>query len=516
MTTIAVPAARPDVCSPLDDPGGLLDQITEAQRLIARTQAKVDDLCFRFSRNRTVELNAEVPPRAARPPGARNPAAFAAAELAPVLGQSSSEVGHLLARVRRLQSLPDVLAAARTGDLDARRVARIDRAARMVVHPETLIELDRQVIAVIAERAPTVQQLGAWLDRFLARSEPGKLAERQRRAHADRRVNVFQAVNAVGYVTGEVSAVGASAIDGRLSRLAWACGADDQRTLPQRRSDLFADLLLGRVDNRDSGAPDPIKHETAGDEPVTADSAEDEAPASAEPDWLEVERIDPITGEYLGTDYQPLDPDVEAAPSARRSSEPPPGRSGPSPAPTGRSASGVGVPGQKDSAFGRLPHGGPQVTVGVVVTLEALIGASETPAELWDRSATVPAAVARELAAEPDTLFVRLLTDRAGRLLDVTELGRFPSAKLGFAVRARSGSCSFPTCTRASPLCDLDHHEPVPAGPTTASNLGPLCRPHHNAKTFGHLEVRRIPDATLWTDEMAHRYRCLDEPLPTG
>ena len=511
MTATAVPAARPDVCSSLDDPGGLLDQITEAQRLIARTQAWVDDLCLRFSCDRTAELSADLPPRAARPPGARNPAAFAAAELAPVLGRSSSEVAHLLARTRRLQSLPDVLAAARTGDLDARRVARIDRAARMVVHPETLVELDRQVTAVVAEQAPTVQQLGAWLDRFLARREPDELAERQRRAHSDRRVNVFQAVNAVGYVTGEVSAVDASAIDGRLSRLAWACGADDQRTLQQRRSDLFADLLLGRVDNRNSVAAGPINHQTDGDAPDTTGSARDEAPPSAEPDWLEVERIDPITGEYLGTDYEPLDPDDQAQPS-----EPSPPRTGPSPAQSCRAVPGAGDTEGKDSALGRLPHGGPQVSVGVVVTLEALIGASETPAELWDRSATVPAAVARELAADPDTLFVRLLTDPAGRLLDVTELGRFPSAKLGFAVRARSGSCAFPTCTRASSLCDLDHHEPVPAGPTTASNLGPLCRPHHNAKTFGHLEVRRIADATLWTDEMAHRYRCLDEPLPTG
>jgi hypothetical protein len=40
-----------------------------------------------------------------------------------------------------------------------------------------------------------------------------------------------------------------------------------------------------------------------------------------------------------------------------------------------------------------------------------------------------------------------------------------------------------PGCRRRADLCDLDHTTPWPTGPTTASNLGPLCRRHHNQKT---------------------------------
>jgi Domain of unknown function (DUF222) len=48
-------------------------------------------------------------------------------------------------------------------------------------------------------------------------------------------------------VTGEVSAADAAAIDGMLAAAARSLGAADQRTEQQRRSDLFADLLLGRL-----------------------------------------------------------------------------------------------------------------------------------------------------------------------------------------------------------------------------------------------------------------------------
>jgi hypothetical protein len=59
---------------------------------------------------------------------------------------------------------------------------------------------------------------------------------------------------------------------------------------------------------------------------------------------------------------------------------------------------------------------------------------------LADRSASVPAPLAQQIAARPGTLFYRLLTDARGNLLDVTQLGRFPSDLLGFAVDVRDGT----------------------------------------------------------------------------
>ena len=59
--------------------------------------------------------------------------------------------------------------------------------------------------------------------------------------------------------------------------------------------------------------------------------------------------------------------------------------------------------------------------LGVVVPLQSLLGVDDTPGELADRSASVPAPLARQIAARPGTLFYRLLTDARGNLLDVTQ-----------------------------------------------------------------------------------------------
>jgi hypothetical protein len=57
-------------------------------------------------------------------------------------------------------------------------------------------------------------------------------------------------------------------------------------------------------------------------------------------------------------------------------------------------------------------------------------------------------------------------------------------------VRLRDQTCVFPYCTKPAERCDLDHRvphdkaHPDQGGPTASSNLAPLCRRHHRAKTF--------------------------------
>ncbi len=134
----------------------------------------------------------------------------------------------------------------------------------------------------------------------------------------------------------------------------------------------------------------------------------------------------------------------------------------------------------------------PAVTIGVVITARSLFGDSNMPGQLIDRSALVPADTVRDLAHRPGTLLYRLLTDDAGKLLDVTELGRFPTRKLGLAVAFRDGTCGHPGCHRPATACDLDHLVPAPLGPTSAANLGPKCRNDHRCKTHaGHSTTRR-------------------------
>jgi hypothetical protein len=122
--------------------------------------------------------------------------------------------------------------------------------------------------------------------------------------------------------------------------------------------------------------------------------------------------------------------------------------------------------------------------IAVTVPVTTLAGLTDEPGESFDGQYALPADLVRDLAREPGTLFYRLFTDPLGRILDVTELGRFPSAKLRIAVQARDGTCQVPTCSRPATECDLDHEQPHPRGPTSADNLRPLCRKHHRMKTL--------------------------------
>ena len=152
----------------------------------------------------------------------------------------------LIARSRRLSTaMPTVWQAYRDGDLDPEQVRVIDRVARRVCEPLTLAAIDEQSVQAAQSRCP--KQLAAWLLRLVVRLEPLAFEQRHRRALAERRVMVVQGVDGMGYVTGEVSAADAAAIDGMLAAAARSLGAQDPRTEQQRRSDLFADLLLGRL-----------------------------------------------------------------------------------------------------------------------------------------------------------------------------------------------------------------------------------------------------------------------------
>ena len=125
--------------------------------------------------------------------------------------------------------------------------------------------------------------------------------------------------------------------------------------------------------------------------------------------------------------------------------------------------------------------------IGVTIPATTLAGLDEQPGVSFDGQFTLPADLVRELATEPGALFHRIITDPLGHILDITELGRFPSQKLRIGIQIRDGSCRFPTCSRPAQACDLDHQLPHPRGPTTGDNLAPLCRRHHQMKTAGIL-----------------------------
>ncbi|NYE36950.1 hypothetical protein F4692_002083 [Nocardioides cavernae] len=84
-----------------------------------------------------------------------------------------------------------------------------------------------------------------------------------------------------------------------------------------------------------------------------------------------------------------------------------------------------------------------------------------------------------------------------------------PTTRIREAVILRDQTCVFPWCTRSARRCDLDHVVPFDAGgPTSTSNLAPLCRTHHRLKTHSswHYETT-APGTYDWTSPHGHRFR---------
>ncbi|MCO7204801.1 13E12 repeat family protein, partial [Microbacterium sp. CnD16-F] len=144
--------------------------------------------------------------------------------------------------------------------------------------------------------------------------------------------------------------------------------------------------------------------------------------------------------------------------------------------------------------------------VGITVSLATLLGLSSEPGVSADGQHVLDPGLLAELAAQDGTLFSRLLTDEHGGILDVTELGRFPTQPLRRALNLIDGTCDVPGCTRPATGCDVDHqipHDPDPPpgqppgqqrGPTAAGNLHHRCPPHHGLKTRGALTVTHDQD----------------------
>jgi hypothetical protein len=129
----------------------------------------------------------------------------------------------------------------------------------------------------------------------------------------------------------------------------------------------------------------------------------------------------------------------------------------------------------------------------VIVGLDTLLGLVDGAADVPGLG-QVPAGVARALAA--DGRWRAWITDAAGSAIAPASAGapasavvatgsqRYtPGPALARLVRAREVVCRMPGCQRPAGTCDLDHTVPWPHGETVASNLGPLCRRHHQLKT---------------------------------
>ena len=269
---------------------------------------------------------------------------------------------------------------------------------------------------------------------------PETAQESRVRAFATRRVVVHPGGNGMATLIAELAEVDAHRIHRRLTAVAAGLQADatadgtaEPRTRDQLRADILTDLLIG------GGHRAADAHMSAGGD--RAESVDD--------------------GAGLGTG-SPTDAATDQPPDPHRVDR-------------------VAGPARDDADASRgRPIGGPRPDIQVTVTLDTLIGLADNSAEVPGMG-PIPADVARALAADGN--WRAWITDAAGMVTATGTRSYVPSASLARLVRAREPHCRFPGCRQPAMRCDLDHAVPWPTGATSAENLGPLCRRHHNLKT---------------------------------
>ncbi len=151
-----------------------------------------------------------------------------------------------------------------------------------------------------------------------------------------------------------------------------------------------------------------------------------------------------------------------------------------------------------------MNHGRP-ITVNLTIDLPTLLGLCENPGQLSGYGA-IPAAVARELAA--DGKWRKFITDpTTGNLLDFGRESYLPPQALRDFLLARDKTCRFPGCRRSGVKGEIDHAIPwEEGGETSRSNLGLLCKRHHQLKTHGGWKLESFEDGSCeWTSPLGKK-----------
>jgi hypothetical protein len=210
--------------SALADPA-LVDAIVGFERLAAWAQA------------RQARLIASLAARRAEPGALTD---WASEEVATALHQSSGTAAFRTRQASALvDRLPATLAAWEAGLIDQRRVSVITEAAVNLTDEHAAL-----VEARVLPKAPhqTAAQLRAAVMRAIIAVDPAGAEQRHEQARKERRVAVNPEDDGMASLWALLPAADAIAAFEWLTRLARGCGADDPRTMDERRADLLADL----------------------------------------------------------------------------------------------------------------------------------------------------------------------------------------------------------------------------------------------------------------------------------
>ncbi len=148
-----------------------------------------------------------------------------------------------------------------------------------------------------------------------------------------------------------------------------------------------------------------------------------------------------------------------------------------------------------------------RIRIDVKVNATTMMGLDNAPGQIVGHG-PITAEHARELGMQPGSEWFRLWTDGpTDTVLDYGRLKYKPNTTLADYVRANTPTCIFPSCNRPAMSCELDHTVPFPDGPTSADNLKPLCKYHHECKTHHGWDVAQVmPDVYIWTSPLGRTY----------
>lgn len=133
--------------------------------------------------------------------------------------------------------------------------------------------------------------------------------------------------------------------------------------------------------------------------------------------------------------------------------------------------------------------------INVTVPIQTLMGLSDDPAVL-SGGTSIPATLAQWLAQDPHSTWYRMLTDPAGRCVELSTTSYQPTQEIWRTTVADWGSCHGPTCTVPATDCECDHRVPWPKGKTSSTNIWPGCKRDHQAKHAPGFGITQRPDGT--------------------
>jgi hypothetical protein len=142
-------------------------------------------------------------------------------------------------------SHPVVMQAWSRGDIDARKVQVLCEglADASPLALETLTEG-----AVAQATSHTAPELRRWLQRRVMAADPGAAESQRRRALNNRKITVTPFANGLSELTALLPSVQARQIYDTVNAVAHSFDHADARTMDQKRSDAFVDLVIGRAE----------------------------------------------------------------------------------------------------------------------------------------------------------------------------------------------------------------------------------------------------------------------------